>query len=193
MTSDSESDEALATRARAGERTAFEALVRRHKAGLHAFVRRYMGSSEDGYDVLQDTFVSAWFGLHRYDPARPFLPWLRTIALNKCRDSGRRQTVRRLIMRAFTIEQAAEEPTTEAQDRRREEEASLADRLSRLDRAIAALPALYKEPLLLTTVSGLSHKEAADLLKTTPKAIEMRLARARRKLQQLLPQGPTEG
>ncbi len=182
----SESDEALAAHARLGDRPAFDALVRRHKAGLYAFVRRYVGSSEDGYDVLQDTFVSAWLGLRRYDPARPFLPWLRTIALNKCRDSGRRRMVRRLVMRAFTMEQAGKEPTTEALDQARDEEAALADRLSHLDRAIAALPALYKEPLLLTTVSGLSHKEAAEMLKTTPKAVEMRLARARRKIQAML-------
>ncbi|SJZ31753.1 RNA polymerase sigma-70 factor, ECF subfamily [Enhydrobacter aerosaccus] len=184
-----ESDEALAARARDGERAAFDALVRRHKDGLFAFVRRYMGSAEEGYDVLQESFVSAWLALRRYDPERPFLPWLRTIALNKCRDSARRQKVRRLVMRAFLLEQPDIEPTTARQDQAREDEAALADRLARLDRAIAALPGLYKEPLLLTTVSGLSHKEAAEVLKTTPKAIEMRLARARQRLQAMLAQG----
>ena len=58
-----------------------------------------------------------------------------------------------------------------------------------MDRAIADLPAFYKEPLLLTVVSGVSQQEAADLLKTTPKAIEMRLRRARKKLAQALPPG----
>jgi RNA polymerase sigma-70 factor (ECF subfamily) len=176
-----ESDESLASRAKAGDRRAFEVLVRRHKDKLHGFIRRYMGSADDAYDVLQNTFVGAWLGLRRYDPARPFLPWLRTIALNKARDFGRRQTVRRLVMRAFTKENASE-PTTATLDRQREEQAADEDRLSRLDRAIASLPARYKEPLLLTTVSGLSHKEAAALLRITPKAVEMRLFRARQKL-----------
>lgn len=178
---DPESDEDLAARARAGDRAAFDALVRHHKEGLYRFVRRYLGSADEGYDVLQETFLSAWLALRRYDPARPFLPWLRTIALNKCRDAGRRQTVRRLFLRAFARE-AADQRTTAHLDRERDAQAALDERLARLDRAIADLPALYKEPLLLTTVSGLTHKEAAAMLKTTPKAIEMRLARARSRL-----------
>ncbi len=177
----SEGDEDLAARSQRGDRRAFETLIGRHKEKLYAFVRRYVGSADDGYDVLQETFISAWLGLRRYDPGRPFLPWLRAIALNKCRDFGRRQTVRRLIMHTFIRENVGE-PSTEAADQARDEESALTARLSRLDHAIAALPALYKEPLLLTTVSGLSHKEAAELLETTPKAIEMRLARARRRL-----------
>ena len=60
------------------------------------------------------------------------------------------------------------------------------DRLQRLDAAIAALPAFYKEPLLLTAISGLSQKEAASQLNTTVKAIELRVRRARQKLQQEL-------
>lgn len=178
---DPESDEALAARAKSGDRAAFDALVRRHKDALYGFVRRYVGTIDESYDVLQDTFVAAWLGLKRYDPDRPFLPWLRTVALNKCRDVGRRQTVRRLFLRAFARE-TADAQTTAHLDRERDAEAEFDQRFARLDRAIAALPALYKEPLLLTTVSGLSHKEAAAMLKTTPKAIEMRLARARARL-----------
>jgi RNA polymerase sigma-70 factor (ECF subfamily) len=178
---DPDSDENLAVRAKAGERDAFDDLVRRHKKSLYGFVRRYIGSADESYDVLQDTFVSAWLGLRRYEPARPFLPWLRAIALNKCRDFGRRQAIRRLFLRTFSAE-TADRQTTVHLEQERDAEADLDGRLSRLDRAIADLPPYYKEPLLLTTVSGLSHKQAAELLKTTPKAIEMRLARARRRL-----------
>ena len=69
---------------------------------------------------------------------------------------------------------------------RAEEELEASTRLARLDKAIASLPALYKEPLLLTTVQGLSQDEAAAILKTTRKAVEMRLYRARRKLSEML-------
>ena len=49
-------DDDLAVRAQAGDAQAFDALVRREKAGLYTFVRRYVGNSADAYDVLQDTF-----------------------------------------------------------------------------------------------------------------------------------------
>jgi RNA polymerase sigma-70 factor (ECF subfamily) len=178
-----DSDEALAARAGAGDRGAFEAVMRRHKAGIHRFIRRYVGQDDEAYDILQETFLSAWMAGNRYDPARPFLPWIRTIALNKCRDFARRRTVRRLLLREKAAEPdemampAPDEGTPEALE---------ADRLKRLDRAIAELPVFYKEPLLLTSVSGLSHQEAAELLKTTAKAIEMRIYRAKRKLAETL-------
>jgi RNA polymerase sigma factor CnrH len=186
---DTDTDEQIAAAAKGGQRDAFEALVRRHKAGIYRFVRRYVGQGDDAYDILQNCFVAAWTGLDRYDPGRPFLPWLRVIALNKCRDFSRRQKVRRLILKAFAAEPGAAKaaPPDEGLDAVDGE----AERLSRLDTAISRLPAFYKEPLLLTTVSGLSHIEAAEELKTTPKAIEMRLYRARKKI--LMDLGPESG
>ncbi len=184
-----QTDEELAARAAGGDRAAFDDLVRRHKAALYRFVRRYVGHSEDAYDVLQNTFLSAWRGLPRYDAARPFLPWLRTIALNKCRDFGRRQFVRRLMLRAHATESVDPPGLTAEADL----ESVEAYRLGRVDAAIAKLPPFYKEPLLLTIVSGLSHIEAAKLLKTTPKAIEMRVYRARRKIQDAVGNFDAEG
>ena len=174
---DDESDEALAARAGRGDRRAFERLVRRHRSALYRFVRRYAGQRDDAYDILQETFVAAWLSSSRFDPSRPFLPWLRIIALNKCRDFGRRQMVRRLLLRATRAEPDTSDLWNSEGDVR-----SDADRLAQLDRAVAALPAFYKEPLLLTLVSGLSHQEAAEILHTTAKAIEMRIYRAKRKL-----------
>lgn len=175
-----DSDEEIAAIAKQGDRKAFDELVRRHKMSIYRFVRRYVGHSDDAYDVLQDSFVAAWSNLARFDPSRPFLPWLRVIAMNKCRDFARRQKVRRLLYAAFALENSSEhiEPAQQPSNVRDPE----GERLSKLDEAISRLSAFYKEPLLLTTVSGLSHEDAAALLKTTPKAIEMRLYRARKQL-----------
>jgi RNA polymerase sigma-70 factor (ECF subfamily) len=180
----------LARRARRGDRAAFDSLVCRHKDELYRFVRRYVGQADDAYDVLQNCLVAAWLGLPRYDPARAFVPWLRKIALNKCRDFGRRQTVRRLFHRVFAEDQTSNQLLVHGEDAGNDA-VRANDRLNRLDRAIADLPTLYKEPLLLTTVSGLSHEEVAVLLKTSSKAVEMRLYRARRKLRTAL--GEPEG
>lgn len=177
--SESASDEGLAARAAGGDRVAFDCLVRRYKESLYRFVRRYMGDADDAYDVLQDGFISAWMALHRYDPKRPFAPWLHTIMLNKCRDFGRRRVVRRAILRLMAAD--AREPIVPQPDAG-EADQVIAARLRRLDKAVSSLPLFYKEPLLLTTVEGMSQEEAAKVLKTTRKAIEMRLYRARRKL-----------
>lgn len=188
MNAGAETDEALAKAAQQGSKPAFDHLVRRHKDRIYRLTRRYTGQADDAYDVLQDSFIAAWSALDRYDPSRPFLPWLQTIALNKCRDFARRGAVRRAVEQAISsfFENASVAP--EAAER---EDADR--RLDRLDRAIATLTPYYKEPLLLTVVDGLSHQEAAAILNTSAKAIEMRLYRARRKLKEIMGDSGREG
>ncbi|WP_374470962.1 RNA polymerase sigma factor [Phenylobacterium sp.] len=175
----------LARRAAAGEERAFTALMRRHKEGLYRFVRRYVGEPDAAYEVVQESFVAAWKALGRFDGRRPFATWLRAIALNKCRDRGRRLAVRRAILGDRDLD------SPEAQrraDPAPTPEASLAERedLRRLDRAIARLPAKLKEPLLLTLFEGLSQQEAAGLLGVSVKAVETRVYRARLQLTEIL-------
>lgn len=173
-----EPEDILAARAKAGDQQAFEALVRLHKGSLYGFCRRYVGDRDDAYDVVQDAFASAWTSLGRYDSRRPFGAWLRTIALNKCRDFGRRRSVRRLFLSAFEREEAQRTPPfgyTAPTDLQQE-------RLDRLDREIASLPPAYKEALLMTTLGGLSQQEAAATLGVSVKALEMRVYRAKRQL-----------
>lgn len=174
------SDAELAAYARDGDRGAFDRLVARHKVQLFRFIRSYVGNNEDAYDLVQDTFVAVWLALKRFDPSRDFAAWLRTIALNKCRDFSRRHAVRQRFLRLFAVEREAQISAT------RHVDASIRDgredQLTLLELAIAELPPFYKEPLLLAAIAGLSQVAVASQLNTTPKAVEMRVRRARKKL-----------
>jgi RNA polymerase sigma-70 factor (ECF subfamily) len=175
-----ESDATLVRQALAGEDAAFAQLMGRHKQWAYRFVRRYVGNTDDAYDVLQETFFSAWLALGRYQPERPFEGWLRRIALNKCRDRARRDAVRRVFARL-----AGEEGETEAlPDPGPGPEAAVAtdQEVAQLERSLAALPRSLKEPLLLTALEGLSHQQAGELLGLNAKAVEMRIYRARERL-----------
>ena len=175
-------DETLAARAQQGDHLAFEALVDRHKEMLYRLVRRYLGNADDAYDLLQETFIAVWENFHRYDPKRSFAAWTRTIALNKCRDFSRQQRFRLWISQLFAAETTPETPSPAQAADLAELDTENQHRLQRLSEAIAALPTRYKEPLLLTTVGGLSQKAAAAILATSTKAIETRLRRARHEL-----------
>ena len=61
--------------------------------------------------------------------------------------------------------------------------------LTRLDRAIAALPGQLKEPLLLTAFEGLSQAAAGEALGISAKAVETRVYRARKLLAEALKAG----
>ena len=182
MTSDAQADDAaLVSRVLAGDDAAFGQLMRRHTNDLFRFARRYTGEPDAAGDVVQDSFVSAWKSLRLYDGRRPFGVWLRAIALNKCRDRARRRFLRRVVLGQADPEgfeaQSRPDPTADA-------EASLIarERLAQLDRALAALPAGLKEPLILTAFEGLSQQAAGELLGLTAKAVEIRIYRARRRL-----------
>ena len=91
------SDARLARLAAEGDDKAFALLVRRHKEALYRLLRRYTGDADEAYEAAHEAFIAAWGALKRYDPNRSFGAWLRTIAINKARDRGRRMTVRRAI------------------------------------------------------------------------------------------------
>ena len=174
-------DAELAARAVAGDERAFTRLMQRHKDALYRFIRRYTGPNDEAYDLLQESFTAAWGALKRYDKTRPFPTWLRRIALNKCRDWSRRRAVRRWLTRNEGLDSWVGQNLADAAPT---PEAALGeqDELTRLDKAIAALPAGLKEPLILTALEGYSQDEAGKMLGLTAKAIELRVYRARKAL-----------
>ncbi len=176
-----ESDAALALRAAAGDDLAFGALMRRHKTNLYSFVRRYVGERDAALDIVQEAFVAAWKAIGRYDVERSFGVWLRAIALNKCRDRGRRAAVRRLVFGEKDLESA--EAQSQADTGLTAEAALQAtQRLQVLSRAIARLPEKLKAPLILTQLEGLSQQEVAAQLGVSVKTVETRVYRAKQRL-----------
>lgn len=165
-----------------GRTPAFVALFGRYLGHVHRVISNRLRNPEDVQDVLQDTQLTAWRALARYDASRPFEAWLTCIAVNKCRDWARRNTVRtRLTLHA----------REHARLWRAELNAPAADKLlieeetaHRLQIGLERLPAPLREPLLLTAVLDLSHAEAGRTLGLTPKAIENRVRRARAALAQ---------
>lgn len=178
-------EQSIEVRAAGGDRAAFTALMITTKADLYRFVRRYVGDEAEAHDVLQEAYSSAWLAMRRYDPARPFDVWLRSIALNKCRDWSRRRAVRRIVRgvmgldapEATAVGDEAPMPEARLDDQRRAEA---------LQSALSELPDTLKVPLLLATLDGRSHAEIATILRITPKAVETRIARARKKLAEVL-------
>jgi RNA polymerase sigma factor (sigma-70 family) len=181
---DEPSDALLVIAACQGDHAAFGAIMRRHKGWLYRFIYRHVAGRDDAYDLLQESFISAWSALARFDPDRPFEAWLRRIALNKCRDHARRNAVRRAALAVLGLRktQSGEDesaPTPESK--------AASDRaLCKLETAIAALPRKFKEALVLTMLEGFSHKDAGEFLGISAKAVETRVYRAKRRLAAVL-------
>ena len=172
----SASDGELAALQLSGSESAARELMHRHRATIYRLVQSHIGDASEALDVTQEAFIAAFAGLRSYDQSRPFRVWLARIAINKCRDWARRRAVRRLFTFAAPLETADhiaadQVPTDQAM--------AAAQELALVRRAIAALPAALKEPLILRTIEGLSEAETARALGISSKAVETRLYRAR--------------
>lgn len=174
------SDGELAALSITGRQAAFAEIMRRYRAPVFRLARACIGDQDEALDLVQETFVSAHQALPRYDGGRSMRAWLSTIAINKCRDHGRKRAVRRFLSFAAPIDGAAE---AVADDRVPTDDAA-ADRqeLDRVTRAISTLPMNLKVSLVLRTIEGLSQAETAEVLGISQKAVETRLYRARARL-----------
>jgi RNA polymerase sigma factor (sigma-70 family) len=176
-------DRVLATRALAGQQSAYGALMARHRDAVYRLARGHVGDGDEALDITQETFVAAFAALARYDGTRPFRVWIVRIALNKCRDWARRRAVRRFFAFAKPLDDALH---IAAFDATPEEAAHSHREVARINAAIAMLPANLKDVLLLRTIEQMSQAKAAQVLGVTQKAVETRLYRARAKLTEIL-------
>lgn len=86
----SRADDELMRLAQTGLRSAFAVLVERHAERVVNLCRRFVRDVHRGEELAQDTWVSVWKNRDRYRSDSDFVPWLLTIALNRCRNDVRR-------------------------------------------------------------------------------------------------------
>jgi RNA polymerase sigma-70 factor (TIGR02960 family) len=182
---------------------AFERLVEEHRPALHAHCYRLLGSVHDADDALQETLLAAWRGLDGYQGRAPFHHWLHRIATHaSLRLSSRRPT--RVLAHAFgpprTVDDGLGEPLLESvwiepypdadvpygaagPEARYEQRESVE---LAFVAALQHLPATQRAALLLKDVLGFPSARVADMLETTPAAVNSALQRARATLDQRL-------
>lgn len=172
-----EEENALVFRAARGDAQAISALVERYSAPLYRFIQRTRPFRHDWDDILQETWVSVWNHLPRFDQRGRFSTWLFQIALNHCRDQARRDRVRD----RFRTEAARRPPPTE--DTAGPEERTEARRVLE---AVESLPDRSKEVLLLRYYQGFSERETAEILDCPPGTVKSRLHQAVRDIRRRL-------
>ena len=198
------SPDALLDAARAGDHDAYSAIVEPHRAELHAHCYRMLGSVHDAEDALQEALLRAWRGLPGFQGRSSTRSWLYTIATNTSLRFLERRPKRLLpidhrppsagdvepgepLVESVWVEPYPDEliadgraaPDARYEQREGVELAFIA--------ALQHLPALQRATLILREVLGFSAQEVAEMLETTVPSVNSALQRARKTVDERLP------
>jgi RNA polymerase sigma factor (sigma-70 family) len=168
-------DAALVTRARSGDREAFDLLKARHEARILAVF--YSCNREDAQDLMLASFVKAWIHLQRFDGHSSFSTWLYRIALNTRCD----------YYRTHRIDTQLDETHNEIPDAQPalDTRCIANEQVDMLRRAIDGLSPKLRRVVRLCELQGLRYEDAAKVLKIPEGTIKSRLSRAKVELRKI--------
>lgn len=173
-----ERERTLIVQAKAGNKTAFSALVRINMQRVYRSAYAITRNGDDAADIAQETFVRAFRSISRFDDTRPFFPWLyritRNLCLNRIERVGKRETA---VPDYDTIADghAGPEATLVANEER-----------NRVRAAVAQLPEQHRRIIELNHFEECSYREISEILDIPIGTVMSRLYHARKKLRELL-------
>jgi RNA polymerase sigma-70 factor (ECF subfamily) len=166
-------DEEIVQKVLGGEVALFEVLMRRHNQRVYRTVRAILKDECEVEDAMQQSYVSAYCNLRQFAGSAKFSTWLTRIAINEALARARRAE------RFASSESLPESTNGQSMDENPEENTSRHELASILERAIDALPELYRSAVVFREIEGLSTAEAAEVLGVTEEVVKTRLHRAR--------------
>jgi RNA polymerase sigma-70 factor (ECF subfamily) len=179
-------DDELVGRILAGEEDLFEVLVRRYQSRVLAHVARMVGNRDDALDLSQEIFLKVFGALDRYNPAYKFSTWLFRIAGNAAIDHLRKRRPRTVPLEVQDADGRVSSLEYKSNDLDPYGELRNVERGSAIARAIAALPAEFRELITLRHFGGLSYEEIADVKQMPLGTVKNKLFRARAVLKERL-------
>jgi RNA polymerase sigma-70 factor, ECF subfamily len=178
----------LIAAARAGRQDAFAEIVERHSGTVYNLALRLMNNPQEAEDVMQETFVSAFRALDRFQERSQLSTWLYRIAYNAALMRLRKRRVP-----VQSLDEPRETEDGELMPRQLVDWTTMPDELvlskefrGTLDAALASLPESLRSVFVLRDIEGLSTAETAAVLGLTETNAKVRLHRARLALRERL-------
>ena len=170
-------DEQLMENYAGGDRSAFDELYVRFEPRIRRIVQRHVYRASEVDDVVQQTFMQLHTSCQRFRAGEKLRPWLSTLALNQCRDYGRRQMRRpesALDVEALGVDPPALLPGEEQED------------FAPLMQALESLSEVTQQIFRAHFVQERALVEIARELGANPSTIRVRLHRGCRELRATL-------
>lgn len=181
-------EQVLVRQAQAGNRPAFEELVRRYDRDVLRLALNLLRGSEDARDVYQEVFLRAYRNLSRFRFECSFYTWIYRIATNVCLDHLRRKNTRREEQAPLPADADGVVPDffdqqTEQRSAANPERHFLGQELGRhITAALDGLSPRERMVFELKHYEGLKLRVIGDMLGTSEETVKNSLFRATRKL-----------
>jgi RNA polymerase sigma-70 factor (ECF subfamily) len=182
-------DAGLIARILAGERELFHELVQPYEKSVYFATFSILQNQQDAEDAAQETVLKALKNLGNFRAESKFSTWLISIAVNEARARLRHARVLKFesVDESAPDEEGSFTPSVISDWREVPLQALERKELRELLRkAIASLPEIYREVLLLRDVEEFSIAEAAAALGVSEGVVKTRLLRARLMMQKVL-------
>lgn len=180
------SEEALIRLAQQGDEEAFEQLVRAHDQGVLRLAYNLLRSSEDAYDVYQETFLRVYRSLPTFRFDCSFHTWVYRIATNICLDHLRRRKVRREEATVIENDDGERNLLDNVEERRADSDPQRAllnrELRERIDKVLGELTPRERTVFELRHYQGMRLKAIGDVLGATEEAAKNCLFRATQKM-----------
>ncbi|MGI8813002.1 MAG: sigma-70 family RNA polymerase sigma factor [Pyrinomonadaceae bacterium] len=176
---------------RSGDAQAFDNLVRRYSGDVYALLFRMTEDAEEAGDLTQETFLSALKAVKGFRGDAELKTWLFRIALNHSRNRFR-WWKRRRSDKTVSLESTIGGSDLQVQDKLAsdlpgpEETTIRGEREHALRAALAELPAVFREAVVLCDIEGFSYDEIAATLGINLGTVKSRIARGRNELRERL-------
>lgn len=177
------SDRELVAIAVTGFDNSFEELVRRYQRPISAYVYRMVGNYESALDLTQEIFIKVYNSLSRYRAEFKFSTWIYKIAHNAAVDHLRRSSTREQSLVAGT-EGDSFDLAIESSSLTPEQESERKERRGEIESVVRALPANYRELVILRHSQDLSYEEIVEVTGLPLGTVKNRLFRAREMMRQ---------
>src|SRR6266566_2525753 len=179
----SATDRDLVATAVTGVESSFEELVRRYQRPISAYVYRMVGDYDAALDLTQEIFIKVYGSLARYRSEFKFSTWIYKIAHNCAVDHLRRHNGREQSLTRSSEGDCYELPL-ESRRPSPEQESERKERKLEIEGVVRALPAAYRELIVLRHSQDLTYEEIVEVTGLPLGTVKNRLFRAREMMRQ---------
>jgi RNA polymerase sigma factor (sigma-70 family) len=162
-----------------GKSEVFEILIRRMNPVLYKTGRSYGYNHEDTQDLMQETFISAYLNLSKFESRSTFKTWIIKIMLNNCFHKYQKFSFKNERVTAGSIHEKSSPMYSENQHNDPNKTLLNRELNQVIENSLKQIPVEYRMVFSLREINGLSMMETSEVLDISEANVKVRLHRAK--------------